>query len=240
MGSEMCIRDRGTALTALVRGGLKDPVWNDVARQAIGIFRTAPPDGVAQVTPQGTHYLQYSYDTKLHILNGFIQAINGLFDYAKLTGDQEGWDLFAAGRKRAEYELPRYDTGGWSKYSEYRDSDLHYHDVLRGFLARLCTRLQRAKESDQPFCEYAAKFTMDLSRGPEITFSSPVVAGAVKRARVRFSIDKPGTVTLVVTRGRYTHRATVPVSSGAHSFGFKPPAAGSYACLLYTSDAADE
>jgi hypothetical protein len=231
---------QGTALTALVRAGQRfhDQTWYDAARQGLGIFKTPAPEGVSQPTAHGTHFLQYSYDTRLHILNGFIQSLNGLFDYAKLTGDQEGWSLFAAGRERAEYELPRYDTGGWSKYSEYRDSDLHYHDVLRGFMARLCTRLQKAKMKEDPFCFYASRFTLDLQEKPEVTFGKQGRIRAKRPARFRFSIDKPATVTLVISRGSFTHRAVVAVSSGPHDFGWRPPSAGTYAVTLTARDLA--
>ena len=229
---------QGTALTALVRAGLrlKDPTWFDAARRAIGIFRVAPPEGVAQRTAAGTHYLQYSYNPRLHILNGFIQSLNGLFDYAKILDDPEGRELFAAGRAQAAVELPRYDTGGWSKYSEYTDSSLHYHEVLRGFLGGLCTRLQRAKQDDQPFCRYAAKFLLDLQRDPEVRFTSQRSPRARRAARARFTIDKPATVTLTITRGSFTHRATAAVASGPHSFGWRPPRAGTYALRIDARD----
>jgi hypothetical protein len=172
-------------------------------------------------------------------MNGFIQSLNGVFDYAKVLDDAEGRALFAAGRAQAAAELPRYDTGGWSKYSEYRDSDLHYHTVLRGFLGALCTRLKRNEQSDEPFCRYAARFTLDLGNDPVITFDKTQGTLRAKRpARVRFSIDKPATVTMVISRGAFTHRAVVAVGSGPHSFGWKPPAAGSYAISISATDLA--
>ena len=232
---------QGTALTALVRGGLRlhDRTWFDAARRAIGVFRVAPPEGVAQKTPAGTHYLQYSFAPGLHIINGFVQSLNGLFDYARVLDDEEGRALFAAGRAEAAVELPRYDTGGWSKYSEYRDSDLHYHDVLRGFLSSLCNRLKRNEQDDEPFCQYAARFTLDLGRAPVITFDRRQGRIRAKRpARVRFSIDKPATVTMLITRGSFTHRAVVRVASGPHSFGWRPPRAGRYAITVSALDLA--
>jgi hypothetical protein len=229
---------QGTALTALVRAGLrlKDRTWFDAARRAVGVFRVAPPEGVAQRTAAGTHYLQYSYDPRLHILNGFIQSLNGLFDYAKILDDPEGRDLFAAGRAQAAVELPRYDTGGWSKYSEYTDSSLHYHEVLRGFLGGLCTRLQRAKQEDQPFCRYAAKFLLDLEREPEVRFTDQRSPRARRATRVRFTIDKPATVTVTISGGSFTHRATASVASGARSFGWRPPRPGTYALRVDARD----
>jgi hypothetical protein len=230
---------QGTALTALVRAGLKfrDTTWFDAARRAIGIFRVAPPEGVAQQTAAGTHFLQYSFAPRLHILNGFIQSLNGVFDYATVLDDPEGRQLFAAGRAEAEAELPRYDTGGWSKYSEYTDSSLHYHEVLRGFLGALCTRMKRNDQEPEPFCQYAARFTLDLRNDPVISFDRRQGTLRARRpARVRFTIDKPGTVTLTVRRGSFVHRAVVPVASGPHLFGWRPPRAGSYEITISARD----
>ncbi|MCW2992330.1 MAG: hypothetical protein JWM73_2924, partial [Solirubrobacterales bacterium] len=59
---------------------------------------------------------------------------------------------------------------------------------------------------------------------------------AKRPARVRFTIDKPATVTVIVRRGTFTHRAVVGVSSGPHAFGWQPPAAGSYAISISATD----
>jgi hypothetical protein len=45
-------------------------------------------------------------------------------------------------------------------------------------------------------------------------------------------------VTMVITRGSFTHRAVVAVASGPHSFGWKPPAAGSYRIVISARDLA--
>ncbi|MEA2418276.1 MAG: hypothetical protein QOE60_482 [Thermoleophilaceae bacterium] len=233
---------QGTALSALVRGGLrlKDPQWKDAARSAVGIFRVPPPEGVAQPTADGTHYLQYSFAPRLHVLNGFIQSLNGLFDYASVLHDAEGQQLFDSGRAEAVAELPSYDTGGWSRYSNFRDSNLSYHELLRDFLRNLCHRLQRHGRPGDPFCHYAGRFSDDLVRAPRITLqgSTPRRLRARRRARVRFTLDKPATVTMVISRGRFAHRAVVPVASGPHSFGWKPPHAGRYAISLVARDLA--
>ena len=204
---------QGTALSALSRAWkrLRDPAVEQAARDAVGIFRVSPPEGVRQFTPQGTHYLQYSYDTRLHILNGFIQSLNGLFDYASLLEDEEGWRLFEAGRRRATWELPRYARRGWSMYSEYTESSLAYHELLRGFLAQLCTRLGNAEMDPEPFCRYAGQFLLDVRRDPVID----ITGGA--GGRLRFTIDKPATVSVVVSRGAFSHRVSTAMSSGPHS-----------------------
>ena len=109
---------QGTALQALSRAAarLGEPRYFEAARAALGIFRTAPPEGVRVDTPVGAHYLQYSFAPGLRILNGFIQALNGLYDFAAFANDAEGRALFAAGEAEARVELPTFDTGAWSLY----------------------------------------------------------------------------------------------------------------------------
>lgn len=136
---------QGTALSALARGAvrLKDPKYFKAARSALGIFRTPPPSGVRVRTDAGAHYLQYSYAPKLRILNGFVQSLNGLHDFAALANDDAGRRLFDAGEAELRRELPRFDTGAWSLYSRPgRESDLGYHRLLRDFLRGLCDRLE--------------------------------------------------------------------------------------------------
>jgi len=139
---------QGTGLSALSRGAvrLKDTKYFDAARSALGIFKVPPPSGVLDKTRAGAHYLQYSYAPKLHIANGFAQALNGLHDFATLANDEEGRSLFSAGEAELRAELPAFDTGAWSLYSKPgAESDLGYHKVLRDFLRGLCDRLTEAQ-----------------------------------------------------------------------------------------------
>jgi hypothetical protein len=133
---------QGTALQALARAysRLKEPAYLTAAKQALGLFQTPPPAGVRVVTPAGAHYLEYTYAPKERILNGFIQAVTGLYDYAKLTGDPLGAQLFEAGDSEARIEVPHYDTGAWSMYDQHSESNLNYHELLAEFLQNLCQR----------------------------------------------------------------------------------------------------
>jgi D-glucuronyl C5-epimerase C-terminus len=133
---------QGTALQALARAysRLKEPAYLAAAKQALGIFQTPPPAGVRVATPAGAHYLEYTYAPRERILNGFIQAITGLYDYAQLTGDPLGQQLFEAGDAQARLEVPHYDTGAWSMYDQHSESNLNYHVLLTEFLQNLCQR----------------------------------------------------------------------------------------------------
>jgi hypothetical protein len=133
---------QGTALQALSRGysRLHEAVFLTAAKQALGIFQTPPPAGVRVAQPAGTLYAEYTYAPTDRILNGFIQALNGLYEYAKLTGDPLGLKLFENGDAEARAITPSYDTGAWSKYDQYTESNLNYHELLAEFLVSLCKR----------------------------------------------------------------------------------------------------
>jgi hypothetical protein len=136
---------QGTALQALSRAyaRLKEPAFLTAAKQALGIFQTPPPAGVRVARPAGTLYAEYTYAPSDRILNGFIQALNGLYEYAKLTGDPLGRQLFEAGDAEARAITPSYDTGAWSKYDQYTESNLNYHELLTEFLQSLCQRIDQ-------------------------------------------------------------------------------------------------
>ena len=87
-----------------------------IALARAGIFQTAPPAGVRVTAGDGAHYLQYSGLPKLKILNGFIQSLVGLYDFANLTGDPTAQSLFEDGDRAGRAEVPTFDTGAWSLY----------------------------------------------------------------------------------------------------------------------------
>ncbi len=134
---------QGTALQAYSRAAvhLHRPSLFDVARQGLGIFRTAPPTGVRVGTDAGAELLIYSFAPKLRVLNAFTQAVNGLHDFAVLAKDEDGRRLYREAEAQLRVAVPKYDTGAWSLYSlAPRESDLGYHTLLRDFLQGTCSR----------------------------------------------------------------------------------------------------
>jgi D-glucuronyl C5-epimerase C-terminus len=154
---------QGTALVALARAyrALGGERYLAAARQAVRLYNIAAPLGVRVRMARGNHYTEYSFAPRLRIINGFIQALNGLWDMRPY--DPLARSLFAAGDREARYELPFYDTGRWSRYSNARGSlsTLGYHILLRDFLRGLCRRSRIAI-----YCSKAARFTAYLRRGP--------------------------------------------------------------------------
>ena len=209
---------QGTALQAISRAGsrLAEPRHLDAARSALGIFRTAPPAGVRVKTPAGAHYLQYSFAPKLRIVNGFVQALNGLHDFGELADSATGRALFAAGDAQLRTELPRADTGAWSRYAVGgNESDLGYHRLLRDFLRGLCER-----SGTGLYCQTATRFTADLTRPPALRLLAPAAPPRQgKSTRVAFTLDKVSVVSLVVTRaGAPIFSRTARVPRGRSAF----------------------
>lgn len=253
---------QGTAVQALARAGVKlnEPAHLAAAKAGLGVFREAPPSGVRVSTPAGAHYLIYSYAPALRVLNGFTQAVNGLHDYAELTGDPEGVALFAAGEAQLRAELPGYDTGGWSRYSLERDSDVHYHVVARDFLRNLCTRLKEEAPATAPaaptggalptpapapvtadatpYCAAAERWTAYLTRPPALALVSKRVRGG-RPAALKVRLDKPSYVTLRLRRnGRTVVTLGGALSSGVRTLRWQRPPRrpGRYGLVISAKD----
>ncbi len=192
---------QGTALQALARAyvRLKEPDFLTAAKQTLGIFQTPPPAGVRVPQPAGTLYAEYTYAPTDRILNGFIQSLNGLYEYAKLTGDPLGRRLFEAGDVEARAITPAYDTGGWSKYDQYTESSLNYHELLTEFLVSLCEKTH-AIPGDQVYCATAQRFTADLHTPPALKLLTRKLPEGV-RGGVKLSLSKVATVSITVRRG---------------------------------------
>jgi hypothetical protein len=136
---------QGTALQVLARSWsrFKEPALLTAAQQALGVFQTAPSTGVQVKTPAGSEYAEYTYAPSDRILNGFIQAVVGIYDYTQITKDPLGLKLFEAGDAEARAETPHYDTGAWSMYDQLSESNLNYHELLTEFLQHLCERTRK-------------------------------------------------------------------------------------------------
>lgn len=214
---------QGTALQVLARAyqRFKEPADLAAAQQALGIFQTPPPQGVRVQTPAGALYAEYTYAPSDRILNGFIQSLVGLYDYTSITKDPLGQTLFEAGDAEARALTPHYDTGSWSLYDQFGESDLNYHELLAEFLAHLCERTKKGPPippavpaqiaGDQVYCSAAEQFSADLTTPPAISLLSTKLHTS-ERAGVRISLSKVSTVKLIVKHGSrvvWSNAATV-------------------------------
>jgi hypothetical protein len=227
----------GTALQALARASeksiLDDRSYLRVARSALGVFRTAPPVGVRLRRGGGAHYLIYSFDRRLLVLNGFLQAITGLYDYARIADDRVARSLWKAGDRAARSELHRYDTGRWSRYSEGgAEASLGYHRLVTGFLDDLCGRLKGT------YCKYYERFRGYLGDKPAISYTGDAEGTAGAPLRIRYRIDKAACVTIEVTDagGKLVFRDRRKVRRGSHAVSWTPEAAGAYTVTIGAVD----
>ncbi|MGA2164659.1 MAG: D-glucuronyl C5-epimerase family protein [Solirubrobacteraceae bacterium] len=203
---------QGTALQALSRAyvRLKEPAFLAAAKQALGIFQTPPPSGVRVARPAGTLYAEYTYAPTDRILNGFIQALNGLYEYAKLTGDPLGRQLFEAGDAEARAITPSYDTGAWSKYDQYTESNLNYHELLTEFLVSLCERTSEGEPALAPTTKPATPAPAAPSSPTSTTSGGATAPGAgtasggATASAVQASAAIPGDQIYCTTSQRFT------------------------------------
>jgi hypothetical protein len=227
----------GTAVQALARGSQKsildDKSYLKVARNALGVFRAAPPLGVRVRSGHGYHYLLYSFAPGLRVLNAFLQAITGLYDYAAVAHDASARKLWQAGDRAARAELHHYDTGRWSRYNlGGAESSLSYHRLVTGFLDNLCGRI------GGKYCSYYKRFRSYLGAKPVVHYTGKGTATAGTSLALRYTIDKPACVTAEVhdTSGASVFRERAKVARGKHRFRWTPRAPGQYVLTLGAVD----
>jgi hypothetical protein len=232
---------QGTAVQALARSARRLRRQADVlpiAQRALAIFDARTPRGVRVPADHGNHYAIYSFAPGLRVLNGFIQSLVGLHDYARLSGDPHGTELFQAAEPQARAEVPLYDTGAWSLYSRgssTNESSLSYHDLLQGFLENLCERTDV-----EVYCTTAENFVAYKSQPPAVTVKPRRLRGG-KPGRVRFELSKISNVTLKITRGSKVveSRPFGVVGYGKRTFGWDVPRRrGDYTVQLDVRDLA--
>jgi D-glucuronyl C5-epimerase C-terminus len=217
---------QGTALQAYARAGvlLQEPRYVETARAGLGAFEAGPPRGVRTRGPRGgVHYLEYSFAPRLYIFNGFLQALIGLHDFGKLTGEAQATALFQQAEPEARAEVPLSDVGDWSLYS-YRgaESSRDYHELLREFLASMCTR-----RLGTLYCDYAERYRGYQVDPPELVYSGPPAAVEDEPTAIRFNVSKLSAVEVKVLRGsRVVFSRVATFRRGNGSFSFRPGAPG--------------
>jgi hypothetical protein len=229
---------QGTAVQALARGSevLGEPAYLELGRSALGAFEAAPPLGVSVPADGGSHYLLYSFDPALRVLNGTLQAVVGLHDFGRIAEDPRALALFQAGETAARAAVPRHDTGAWSLYAvPGRESTVGYHQLVRDFLSELCDRTGTAT-----YCKTARRFSAYLDEKPRLEYLGSPGARAKRRVRVRFRLSKLSRVSLRVHRGgRLVHAQEAWVPYGLRYLAWTPRTAGRYSVRLRAIDQLD-
>jgi D-glucuronyl C5-epimerase C-terminus len=189
---------QATGIQALGRAAklLGEPKYLETARRALGAFETRPPSGVRTTGFRGgVHYLQYSFASRLYIFNAFLQSLIGLHDFAQLADDERARGLFRTAEPEARAEIPYSDVGDWSRYNYAgHESNGDYHELLREFLASMCTR-----RLGPLYCDYARRYRGYQVDPPELTWKGPQVATEDQAAAIRFNVSKLSAIEVKVT-----------------------------------------
>jgi hypothetical protein len=223
---------QATGIQALGRAArlLDSSQYVEAAQLALGAFETPPPTGVRTTGPGGgVHYLQYSFAPRLYIFNAFLQSLLGLYDFARLTGDNRALGLYTTAEPEARAEVPLSDVGDWSRYSYAgAESTRDYHELLREFLQSMCSR-----RLGQVYCDYARRYREYQVEPPDLSFSGPDFAAAGEWTNVRFTVSKLSAVEVKIYKdGRLAFQRLATFSRGSGSFSWRPRSPGLYTVQL--------
>jgi hypothetical protein len=111
---------QGTGISLLARlyRETNDERYLKAARAAFPSLATDIGDGGVQYHDheRGTWLEEYLTPTPTHILNGYLWALWGVWDYWLLAKEPAARELFDACIRTLEKNLSRYDVGFWSRY----------------------------------------------------------------------------------------------------------------------------
>jgi len=163
----------------------------------------------------------------LKVLNSDLRTTYGLGFLVEATGDQGLAAVYQRSLRTILARLPRYDTGGWTRYDERRDANLNYHDLQTQLLKYL---FWQSKE--QAFDDWWARFKAYRAAPPRVTpgGSGPVAYpqpadGWRDEVEVPLVLTKPGRVTLTFrhANGTVAGQAVYPsVPSRASTVEWEP------------------
>jgi D-glucuronyl C5-epimerase C-terminus len=221
-----------TGIQAYARAAqlLGKPEYVTLAKKALGAFETPPPAGVrTRGFLGGVHYLQYSFAPRTYIFNAFTQALIGLYDFSRLTGDQQAMRLYREAEPELRREIPYSDIGDWTLYN-YRgpEANRDYHELLREVLDSMCIR-----RLGDVYCTYAERYRGYQVDPPVLTYTGPGVTTAKQLTPLRFTVSKLSAVEVKVYRGErvvFSRLATFRRGTGA--FAWRPGAPGTVTVRL--------
>ena len=219
---------QGTAVQALARGArvLRRARYLRVAESALATFERPPPVGVSVPAEGGRHYLMYSFNSELRILNGFLQSVVGLHDMAEISGALRARRAYGRGERAARAAVAAYDTGAWSLYaSGGRESTADYHRLVHGFLTGLCERTRR-----RVYCGAGERFGRYLTEPPRIQLAVTRRTRARRVVPIAFTLSKIAHVAVRVSgpRGRIALRQRMTLARGPHQLSWVPRTRGAY------------
>jgi len=151
---------QGISLLIRIYKLTKDKKYRDTAEKAFLSIKTEVADGGVTFTDKDENIWieEYLVETPTHVLNGFMWALFGVYDYLLLSEEKEVKRLFDRFVETLIKNLTQYDLGYWSLY------DLS-NDGLRNIASHFYHRLHIVQlnimyylTSINTFKEYADKW----------------------------------------------------------------------------------
>ena len=111
---------QGVSLLLRAHAQSRDAKYQRAADQAfVALTRPISEGGVLFEDAEKHLWIEeYLVDPPTHILNGFMWALWGVFDFWVARGDSAAKRIFARGIETLIYNLPRFDSGYWSLYEQ--------------------------------------------------------------------------------------------------------------------------
>jgi hypothetical protein len=222
---------QGTAVQALSRAAIRlgEPALLGAARAALGVFRTRPAAGRTRGHARGRPLPDLLLRAADAVLNGFVQALNGLLDFAATPTTRTGLAPLrrrrGAARGRAELVRHRRLVAVLAGH----EADLGYHRLPGTSCARCARGSGRPTRRGPPAtARRPERFERYLHEPPRLTLR--LAAGRPRARRVllvRIGLSKVSTVAAVARRkGRVVWTRTERRPRGLHAFGLRPAGAG--------------
>jgi heparosan-N-sulfate-glucuronate 5-epimerase len=153
---------QGQGISLLVRAHAEttNPRFLHSAKQAFQSFLTTVDSGGVAFTDSDENlwFEEYIVSRPTHILNGFMWAAWGVYDYFLATGSRDAINLFASVIDTLCTNLDRYDLGFWSLYEQ---SGTRLPMIASPFYHRLHItqlRIMHRITSEAAFARYADRW----------------------------------------------------------------------------------
>lgn len=113
---------QGEAASILVRGYLVSSNKNYLEHAELSLepfFLSIKEGGVASTLSDGSLFLEeYPSKNPPHVLNGFLYALIGLYEFARVSGSVKHFDLFRTLVESLQQNISIWDIGKWSLYED--------------------------------------------------------------------------------------------------------------------------
>lgn len=197
---------QATAAQALARAG-RVTGEHRFAAAATGAYRALVRDGTAiRAGGRVERFSMYSFQPGTRVLNGELQTLVGLGDYARLSSSATARRVLRRTSRELAGRLGVWDTGAWTLYDTGgQEASLHYHVLASQFAARAC-----AEHLSHAFCPAARRYARYTREPPRLSVAVDHHVRAGKRIAVAVRSSKlAGGAVAVRGPGRFRMRTAL-------------------------------